>query len=106
MLYVHYLVHFKKNQAEIQALINSRSKVNVMTLAYISKLGLKVWSTNMRAQKINNSTLKIFGMVLANFQINNKLRKSRFFQETFLVTNTSIEVILKILFLTLSNTDI
>lgn len=45
-------------------------------------------------------------MVLANFQIENKLRRARFFQETFLLANTSVEVILEMPFLALSNADI
>lgn len=44
-------------------------------------------------------------MVLASFQVNNKLDWFRFFQETFLVTNTSVAVILGMLFLILSNVD-
>ena len=40
--YIHYLVLFQKNKANIQALINSSNKVNMITLAYIFKLGLKV----------------------------------------------------------------
>lgn len=36
----------------------------------------------------------------------NKLKKARFFQETFLLANTSIDVILGISFLIFSNADI
>ncbi len=39
---IHYPVRFKKNQAEVQALINSGSEVNAMAPAYAAKLGLKV----------------------------------------------------------------
>ena len=45
-------------------------------------------------------------MVIINFQVENKVGKPRFFQETFLVTNTKFKVILKKLFLKTSNTDI
>ena len=48
----------------------------------------------------------MFGMVLANFQVEDKLQKVWFFQETFLLSNISAEVILDILFLTLSNADV
>ena len=45
-------------------------------------------------------------MVLADFQVEDKLGKVRFFQETFLLADISAEVVLGILFLTLSNANI
>ena len=62
---VHYPIRFKKK--EVQALIDSGSEVNAMSPAYASKLGLKVYHTDVRAQKIDGSTLETFGMVLASF---------------------------------------
>ena len=77
-----------------------------MTLAFTLKLGLWVQPTNVRAQKINNFTLKIFGMVLANFQIEDKYGRARFFQETFLLVDISVDVVLGIPFLTFNNADV
>lgn len=77
-----------------------------MTRSYTIKLGLKVWRTDVRAQKIDGFTLETFAMILANFQVENKLKKAWFFQETFLVSNISVEVVLKMPFLTLSNVDV
>ena len=45
-------------------------------------------------------------MVLANFQMEDKLGKTRFFQETFLLANISAKVILDIPFLTFSNANV
>ena len=73
-----------------------------MTLAHAAKLGFKARHTSVGAQKINGSTLETFGMVLASFQVEDKLGRARFFQETFLLANTSIEVVLGMPFLTLS----
>ena len=87
-------------------MVNSGSKVNTMTPRYALKLGLKVRHNDIRAQKIDSSTFKTFGMVLASFQVENKLRRARFFQESFLLAHTSVEVVLGMLFLTLSNADI
>ena len=101
---IHYPIQFKKNK--VWALINSSSKVNAMTSAYASKLGLRVCRTNIGAQKIDGSTFKTFKMVLANFQVEHKLRRAWFFQKTFLLTDISVEVVLKMLFLTFSNVDI
>lgn len=39
---IYYLFRLRKNQAEIQALINFGSKVNAITPDYTSKLGFKV----------------------------------------------------------------
>ena len=106
ILCIHYLVSSWKDQDEMLALINLESEVNAMTSLYASKLGLKVCPTNIGAQKVDGSTLKIFGMVLASFQAEDKLRKTHFFQETFLVANTSVKMILGILFLAFSNADV
>ena len=45
-------------------------------------------------------------MVLISFQVKDKLGKARFFQKTFLLDNVSMEVVLRISFLTLSNANI
>ena len=44
-------------------------------------------------------------MIIADFQVEDKASRPRFFQEIFLVANTKFEVILKMLFLKISNTD-
>ena len=67
MLYIYYLFCFWKNTIGVKVLINSDSEVNAMTPAYVSKLGFNVCHTNVGAQKIDGSILKIFGMVLASF---------------------------------------
>ena len=77
-----------------------------MTPTYATKLGLKIRKIDIKAQKIDGSILETFGMVLADFQMEDKLGRAQFFQETFLLANISIEVIPDMLFLTLSNADI
>ena len=54
-----------------------------MSPAYAKRLGLKTWKTNVGAQKIDGFAFKTFGMVIAEFQVENKVGKTRFFQETF-----------------------
>lgn len=61
-----------------------------MTLVYASKLGIKIRHINIKAWKIDSSTFETFGMVLTSFQGENKLRKARFFSETFLLADLSI----------------
>ena len=70
------------------------------------KLGFQVYHTDVRAQKIDGSTFKTFEIVLASFQVEDKFERARFFQEIFLLVNISIEVVLDMLFLTFSNTDV
>ena len=77
-----------------------------MNLNYAWKLRFKIQKINIRAQKIDSSALEIFRIVIANFQIENKASKPRFFQKTFLVTNTKFEVILRMFFLKISNMDV
>ena len=72
---IHYLLCFWKDIASVRAFIDSDSKVNAMILAYASKLGFKIQHTDVEAQKIDSSSLEIFKMVLASFQIEAKLRR-------------------------------
>ena len=103
----YYPVQFRKDQgATIQALIDSGSEVNTMTLADAKKLGLRTQRTNIRAQKVNGSSLETYGMVIVAFQIKNKLGRARFFQETFLLTNTNMNLVLRMPFFTFSNESI
>lgn len=69
VLCIYYPFHFQNDTKDIRVLIDLGSEVNIMTLAYISKLGPKVHHTDIGAQKIDGSTLKIFGMVLTSFQV-------------------------------------
>ena len=77
---IQYPVQFRKNKrAAIQVLINLYSKVNVMTPAYAKQLDLQVQKTDVGAQKIDNSLFKTFEMVIASFQVEDKLDKAQFF---------------------------
>ena len=102
-----YLVQFCKDKGkDVLALLDSGSEVNAMTPAYAAHLGLKVRVTDVGTQKIDGSSLATYGMVIAAFQVVDKLGRSRFFQETFLLADISMKVVLGMPFLTLSNADI
>ena len=101
---IHYPVRFQEEQ--IRALLDSGSKVNAISPIYAKRLGLKTWKTNVGAQKIDGSALETFRMVIANFQVENKGDRPRFFQETFLMANTKFEVVLGMPFLKISNADV
>ena len=87
-------------------MLDSGSKVNATNLDYTQKLGLIIRKTNGKAQKIDNSALETLRIVIADFQVENKANRFRFFQKTFLVANTKFEVILEMLFLKISNADV
>ena len=102
----YYPVQLWKNPNSTQTLLDSRSKVNTINPAYAKKLGLWIRKTELGAQKIDGSSLDTFGMVITSFQVQDILEKFRFFQETFLVADTRMNIVLGIPFLTLSNIDI
>ena len=104
--YIYYLLCFLKDNAGVRALVDLGSEVNAMTPANAAKLGFKIRKTDIGAQKIDGSTLKTFEMVLADFQVEDKLGRAWFFQETFLLDNISTEVVLDMPFLTFNNADI
>ena len=104
---IHYPVQFRKIKgATIRAFINSGSKVNAMNPAYAKQLGLQVQKNDVGAQKIDGSLLRTFEMVIAGIQVEDKLSRARFFQESFLLAETSMEVVLGMPFLIFSNADI
>ncbi len=103
---LYYPCYFEKNSKKVGTLLDLVSKVNVMTLVYTIKLGLKVRNINVKAQKIDDFILKTFEIVLVSFQVGDKLEKTRLFLETLLLTDTSMEVIPKMLFLIFNNADI
>ena len=102
---IQYPVQFK-GHTTIQALINSSSKVYPMTPAYTAVLELCVCPTDVEAQKIDGSTLLTHGMVLITFQLEDKHGRTQFFEETFLVANTAMKIVLEISFFALSRIKI
>ena len=77
-----------------------------MNPAYAKRLDLKTRKTNIGAQKIDGSALETFKIVITDFQVEDKDGRPRFFQEIFLVANTKFEIVLEMLFLKISNTNI
>ena len=50
-----------------------------MSPTYSKRLGLKTRKTNVGAQKIDGSALETFEMVIADFQVEDKGGRPRFF---------------------------
>ncbi len=100
---IKYPVEFQNNK--VQALVNSGSEVNVMTSAYATKLDFIAQKISIGAQKIDGSQLETYGIVSASFFLLDSLENARFLEETFLLADIMMEVILGMPFLVLSNTD-
>ena len=86
--------------------MDSRSEVNTMHPTCTRKLGFCARKIDVRVQKINRFHLDIFRIVIADCLVKNKLRRVQFFQETFLLANIGLKVVLGMLFLTFSRVDI
>ena len=106
--YIHYPIQFKKdiNNTQVQALINLESEVNAIHPTLVKELGLLIKPSNVGVQEINISMLDTYGMVVAAFLMADNANRVRFFEETFLVANVSPEIVLRMLFLTLSGVDV
>lgn len=65
VLYICYPVKFQRN--EVQALIDSKNKVNAMTPVYTAKLDLTKRKTSVRAKKIEGLFLDTYSMISASF---------------------------------------
>ena len=100
---VQYSVTFKD---QTKALLDLRSKINAMSQAFAYQLGLAIWKTNVGAQKINGTTLKTYGIIFFTFFVSNKDGRERFFEESFLLVNIKPEIVLEMLFLTMSNANV
>ena len=104
---IYYLVQFKNIiGAQVQALVDSRSEVNVIYLTFAKHLGLPIRPTDVGAQKIDGTTLDAHRMIVAAFAVEDKANQVRFFENIFLLANVSLKVVDEMPFLTLSGADI
>ena len=111
MLYIWYPVQFywkndKDKDKDVRVLIDLGSKINAIHPAYTTKLGLCARKIEINAQKIDRFYLDTFEIVIVDCPMKNKLKRIQFFQETFLLANISLEVVLRISFLIFSKANI
>ena len=104
--YIWYPIIFRKKPMSMSAFLNLGSEVNAIHPTFARKLGLPIRPTDVGAQKIDGTMLNTFGMVVKSFSVTDKGNWVRFFEEIFLVANVSPEVVLGMLFLTLSIADV
>lgn len=96
----------RKTRKLFGTLINFGSKANAITPTYTPKLGLEVWQTDVKAQRIDGSLLKNYEIFAASFQVIDRLGRTHSFQEIFLLAETTMEMVLGMRFLTFSIVNI
>ena len=80
VLCICYLVQFKKDKdKDVLALLDFKNKINAMTRAYTAQLGIQVQKTDVNVQKIDRFSIKTHGIVIAAFQVLDKLGHFCFF---------------------------
>ena len=106
--YIHYLIQFKKNlnETQIQALIGSKSEVNVIYLTFVKELRLLIRPTDIGVQKIDSTMLDTYKIVIVAFLMTDKANRVKFFEKIFLVPNGSPKIVFGILVFFLSIADI
>lgn len=77
-----------------------------MCSIYAESVRLYIQKTNVGAEKIDGSTLKIYKIVLSIFFLKDKLEQVGFFEEIFLIANISMKIILKMPFFSLNNANV
>ena len=103
---IRYPIIFQKKSVPMLALLDSGSKVNAIHPTFAKELGLFIRPIDVRAQKIDDTTLDTFEIVVAAFLVTDKTNQVRFFEKIFLVTNISPEIVLGIFFFILNGANI
>lgn len=91
---------------QIETSVDSKSKENTTNKTFASELGLKIRKTNVEDRKIDNTTLQNYKIVVSTFSVLDKDSTERFFEKSFLFADNKSDVVLRILFLSMSNIDI
>ena len=87
-------------------MIDLENEVNAIYPTFAKQLDPPIMQIDVGAQKIDGTTLETHGLVVAAFSVINKANRVRFFKETFLMANVSLEVVFGMLFITLSSANI
>ena len=104
VLCIQYPIIFQKKS--IFALFNPKSEINTIYPIFAKELGFFIRLIDIGAWKINGTMLNTYKMVITAFLITKKINWIRSFEETFLLANVSLNVVLGMLFLTLSSINI
>ena len=87
-------------------MIDLGSEVDEMNPDFAKKLGFRIRETKVGTQKIDNSKLDFIEMIIALFLVEDKKKRSCFFEEIFLLTDFIMNIALDIPFFILSNVKV
>lgn len=87
-------------------LSSSNNKSGSLGPSSEAKIALKVTQLAPELVPVYNIALETNKIVIARLLLQNKLGRIWFFEETYLFANSSIKIVLKIVFFTLSNINI
>lgn len=76
--------------------MHSGNVMNAMTSRSVVMFNISIRATSINTQKIDGFAIKTYETILAGFWTKDKVGKIRFFDETFLITNTSMEIVIEI----------
>lgn len=82
------------------------SEVNTIHPTFVKELRILIRLINVEIQKIDNTRLDTYKIVVAVFSLTDKAKQVKFFEKIFLVANVSLEIVFIIIFLTLNSTNI
>lgn len=77
-----------------------------MSEAFTQQLSLNIHKTNISCQKIDGITLETYEIIVSTFFILAKDSREMLFEQSFLLADIKLDIILGMLFLIMSNADI
>ena len=86
--------------------IDLGNEVNATHPIFATEHGFPIRPTDVGTQKIDGTTLDIYGMVVAAFLLTDRTNKIKFFEKTFLIANVSPKIVLGIPFRALTSVDV
>ena len=91
---------------EVPALLDSGSKANLISPAYIVQLPIKIIDTSWGLVNINKQQISTQGMVISGFEITNSRDRTHYLEKTFVIANILQPVVLGILFRKLGDLNV
>ena len=101
---IRYPITFQKKS--VSTLFDLGNKVNTIQSTLAQELGLSIRLTDVKAQKINDTMLNTYKIVVTAFSVTDKANQVKFFEKTFLIANVSLDIVFEMPFLTLSDADV
>ncbi len=77
-----------------------------MSQVFAQQLGLKICKTNVEVQKIDDTILETYEIIVSTFSMWDKDSRERFFEESFLLADVKLNIGLRMPFLTISNANV